>query len=99
METPNKDQASGHTPGKHAPAARDAVKEAAHIHQIVTTRGEGLADLLMMKREFERHTVKVSLFAVFEQLQKLCWFSLTSSSANLSNELKTLRKATLSFET
>ena len=53
------DVASGQSPGKCATAAKDATKEAAHIHHIVTTRGEGLADLLMMKREFEKHTVKV----------------------------------------
>lgn len=49
------------TPMKHSgPVPRNPQAEAAHVHQIVTTRGEGLTDLLMMKREFERHIGKVS---------------------------------------
>ena len=50
---------------KPKPAQRDAKQEAAHVHQIVTTRGEGLSDLLFMKREFERHISKVSFNELF----------------------------------
>jgi len=39
---------------------RNKEAEAAHVHKIVTTRGEGLTDLLMMKKDFDRHTTKVS---------------------------------------
>ena len=43
---------------KPAYAPRDKEAEEKHVHNIVTTRGEGLADLLLMKREFERHMTK-----------------------------------------
>ena len=45
--------------------------EQQQVHQIVTTRGEGLADLLMMKREFERHITKFTkLTRRVEEIEK-----------------------------
>ena len=46
---------------KHREVPHDKAGERQHVHQIVTTRGEGLTDLLGMKRDFERHITKVSI--------------------------------------
>ena len=34
---------------------RDKEKETQYVKQIIKTRGEGLADLLSMKRDFEKY--------------------------------------------
>ena len=62
--------------------ARNKEAEAAHIQKIVTTRGEGLTDLLMMKKDFDRHTTKVSA-AFFRNSHIIDWRNwLVFSSPN-----------------
>ena len=62
------DQAS-FSDSKNYGAKGDAADQ--HVHQIVTTRGEGLADLLNMKREFERHITKFAkLTRRVEEIEK-----------------------------
>ena len=38
----------------------DMVAEAEHFQSIVNKRGGGLADILQMKRDFDRYVIKVS---------------------------------------
>lgn len=42
-------------------APRDLIEEAEHSKKVISkARGEGIAELLHMKREFERYMIKVS---------------------------------------
>lgn len=36
--------------------------EAVHVNKIVNHRGEGLSDLLFMKKDFNKHMLKVSIY-------------------------------------
>ena len=53
------DRSNNSSPTEVVKLERDPQRETQYVKQIVKTRGEGLSDLLSMKRDFEKYQSKV----------------------------------------